>query len=100
MKGKKKVTPPAKPLQIDGKPPKAEKPRRGRTVILKKKTTPDAAKWVRWLEEKSIASTGPYPNVCGMRNLYWGREALIVRAGAYIYLITKRDDGRKLPWER
>ena len=73
--------------------------RRGRTIILRKKSTPDAAKWVRWLEDNCKASTGPHPNICGMRNLYWGRQSLIVKAGAYIYLITCKDDGRKMPWE-
>lgn len=73
--------------------------KRGRTVYLNKKTTPDAAKWVRWLEENCKASTGPYGNLTGVRNLYWGRQALIVKAGAYLYLITSRDDGRSLPWE-
>lgn len=73
--------------------------KKGRTIILKKKSTPDAAKWVKWLEENCLASTGPHPNICGVRNLYWGRKALIVKAGAYIYLITSHDDGRKMPWE-
>lgn len=73
--------------------------KRGRTIILKKKSTPNAAKWVKWLEDNCLASTGPYPNICGMRNLYWGKTALIVKAGAYIYLIANRDDGRKMPWE-
>lgn len=78
---------------------KPAKAKRGRTIILKKKSTPDAAKWVRWLEEHCQASAGPHPNVCGMRNIYWGKQALIVKAGAYIYLITNFDDGRKMPWE-
>lgn len=73
--------------------------KKGRTIILKKKATPDAAKWVKWLEENCLASAGPHPNICGMRNLYWGRKSLIVKAGAYIYLITNMDDGRKMPWE-
>ncbi|MGN0130683.1 MAG: hypothetical protein ACI4CE_07345 [Methanomethylophilus alvi] len=73
--------------------------KRGRTIILKKKSTPDAAKWVKWLEDNCLASAGPYPNICGMRNIYWGRQSLIVKSGAYIYLIAPRDDGRKMPWE-
>ena len=73
--------------------------KKGRTVVLNKKNTPDAAKWVRWLEEHCQASTGPYGNVTGMRNLYWGREALIVKAGAYLYLIASKDDGRIMPWD-
>ena len=30
---------------------------------------------------------GPYPNITGMRKLYWGYECTIVKAGAYIYKI-------------
>ena len=51
----------------------------------------------KWLEKNCMASTGPYPNITGMRNLYWGKQALIVKHGAYIYLIAKKDDGRELP---
>jgi len=72
--------------------------KKGRTIVLNKKTTPDAAKWVRWLEKNCQASTGPYGNITGMRNLYWGRESLIVKAGAYLYLIASKDDGRLMPW--
>lgn len=73
--------------------------KKGRTVVLLKKHTPNAAKWVRWLEENCQASAGPHPSLVGMRNLSWGREALIVRSGAYLYLIDRYDDGRRLPWE-
>lgn len=90
MKTKRKAKRTARPADGD----------KGRTVILLKKAVPDAAKWVRWLEEKCEASAGPNSSICGMRKLYWGREALIVKAGAYIYLITRKDNGRKLPWER
>ena len=77
----------------------SEKVKRGRTVYLNKKQTPDAAKWVRWLEDNCQASAGPHGNLTGMRNLYWGRQALVVKAGAYLYLIKSIDDGRELPWE-
>ena len=76
-----------------------EMTKKGRTVVLPKKHMPDAAKWVRWLEENCQASAGPQPKLTGMRNKYWGRAALVVKAGAYLYLITSRDDGRKMPWE-
>lgn len=72
---------------------------RGRTVYLSKKGNPDAAKWVTWLEENCLASAGPRPNLCGMRRMYWGDKALIVKCGLYAYLITSHDDGRRLPWE-
>lgn len=73
--------------------------KRGRTVYLNKKQTPNAAKWVKWLEDNCQASAGPHGNLTGMRNLYWGRRALVVKAGAYLYLIKSIDDGRMLPWE-
>jgi hypothetical protein len=31
-----------------------------------------------------------------MRNLYWGRDALVVKAGIYIYNMG-RDTGQELP---
>ena len=34
-------------------------------------------------------SAGPNANVTGMRNKYWGKDALIVKHGQYIY---------KVPW--
>ena len=37
------------------------------------------------LESECIASAGPYANITGMRNLYWGKECLIIRYGSYIY---------------
>lgn len=73
--------------------------KRGRTIVLNKKTTPNVGKWVQWLNENCLASTGPRPSIVGMRNLYWGKESLIVKAGLFIYLITTKDDGRAMPWE-
>ena len=71
--------------------------KRGRTITLPMRGNPNAKRWVKWLDENCQASAGPHPNITGMRNRYWGRMALIVKAGAYIYLITKYDDGRTLP---
>ena len=73
--------------------------KRGRTIRFLKKRTPNAAKWVKWLEENCEASAGPRCSLVGMRKTYWGRESLIVVAGAYAYLIARYDDGRKMPWE-
>ncbi|KKN78464.1 hypothetical protein LCGC14_0349960 [marine sediment metagenome] len=33
-------------------------------------------------------SAGPYPNISGMRKLYWGKDALIVKQGAYAYNVS------------
>ena len=30
-------------------------------------------------------NAGPYPNITGMRKLYWGADALVIRCGAYAY---------------
>lgn len=76
-----------------------DKPRRGRTITLPIKGNPRAKEWVAWLDSVCMGSAGPHPNITGMRNKYWGKEALIVKAGAYIYLIKNHDDGRKMPWE-
>jgi hypothetical protein len=76
---------------------KEKKPKKGRTVILVKKGE-DTAKWVRWLEKNCKASAGPHPSLKGARK-EWGRESLIVKSGAYLYLISSKDNGRRrLPW--
>ena len=32
---------------------------------------------------------GPYPNITGMKNLYWGKDALCVKCGVYVYKVDK-----------
>lgn len=32
-------------------------------------------------------NAGPNPNITGMRSLYWGKDALIVKQGQYAYKI-------------
>ena len=68
--------------------------KRGRTIYISVKSRPHV---VKWLEKNCKACTGPYPSITGMRNLYWGRDALIAKAGAYIYLLG-RDVGQELPF--
>lgn len=55
---------------------------RGKTITISKKSYPNMGEI---LESKCIASAGPYANITGMRNLYWGKECLIFRYGSYIY---------------
>ena len=50
----------------------------------------------QWLRDNCIASSGPYSDLTGMRNLYWGRMALVVRAGAYCYNMGP-DVGQAIP---
>jgi hypothetical protein len=30
-------------------------------------------------------SAGPYPNITGMKKLYWGMDAYCLKLGAYVY---------------
>lgn len=32
-------------------------------------------------------SAGPRPNITGMRNLYWGVDAPLIRVGVYVYKV-------------
>jgi len=35
-------------------------------------------------------SAGPNPNITGMRNLYWGKNAPLLKHGAYVYKVPQR----------
>lgn len=67
--------------------------RRGRTLYVRVRGRPHVEKWLRY---NCIASSGPYSDITGMRNLYWGRMALVVRAGAYCYNMGP-DVGQEIP---
>ena len=34
-------------------------------------------------------SAGPYPNITGMKNLFWGKDAFCIRCGAYVYKVDE-----------
>ena len=72
--------------------------KRGRTIRLNKRQTPNAAKWVKWLGDNCIGSFGPRGSIWGMRHKYYGKDALIVMAGSYGYYMGK-DVGQHMPWE-
>lgn len=72
--------------------------KKGRTIRLNKRETPNAAKWVKWLEDNCIGSFGPRGSIWGMRHKYYGKDALIVMAGLYGYYMGK-DVGQSMPWE-
>lgn len=40
-----------------------------------------------YLRKYSLASAGPNANLTGMRNLYWGKDALVVRCCGYLFLV-------------
>lgn len=42
----------------------------------------------------NFPSAGPNPNIKGMRALYWGRDAHILKCGAYAYKVDSRTFGR------
>ena len=56
--------------------------RRGRTLYVRVRGRPHVEKWPR---DNCIASSGPYSNIAGVRNLCWGRRVLVVRAGSHCY---------------
>ena len=42
---------------------------------------------VKMLRRCCRASAGPRPSISGMRKLYWGKDAHIVKCGQYAYLM-------------
>ena len=40
----------------------------------------------KFLNKECTACAGPYPNITGMRNKYWG-NGLIVKCGRFAYLM-------------
>lgn len=36
-----------------------------------------------------FGSAGPYPCISGMKEKYWGKDALCVRCGAYVYNVDE-----------
>lgn len=38
----------------------------------------------------AYACAGPYPNVTGMKNKYWGKNAYCIRVGVYVYHVGAR----------
>lgn len=67
--------------------------RRGRTLYVHVRGRPHVEKWLR---DNCIASSGPYSSITGMCNLYWGRMALVVRAGSCCYNMGT-DVGQVIP---
>lgn len=67
---------------------------RGRTITIRVKDRPNLGKV---LDEKCIGSAGPYGNLTGMRQKYWGEQALVVKYGAYLYYFGE-DRGQDLPF--
>ena len=67
---------------------------KGRTITIRVKDRP---KLEKVLDSMCQASAGPHPSIRGMRKLYWGNDALIVKYGAYIYYLGK-DHGQELPF--
>jgi hypothetical protein len=43
------------------------------------------------IDTDRTANAGPRANVTGMKKQFWGKNAFIVRIGAYIYNVTERE---------
>ena len=37
---------------------------------------------------KDFPNAGPRPNIAGMRKLYWGKDALLIKCGQYVYKVN------------
>lgn len=36
----------------------------------------------------TFPSAGPRPNITGMKRMYWGKDALCLKVGTYVYKVT------------
>ena len=57
--------------------------RQGKTTMYIKKTIAD-------LSGLNVPNAGPRPNITGMRNLYWGKNAIVALQGDYAYKVSSR----------
>ena len=48
----------------------------------------------REIDLSGYPSAGPNPSIKGMKELYWGKNALVVKSGAYIYKVPEDVYGR------
>ena len=48
----------------------------------------------RGIDLSGYPSAGPHPSIKGMKELYWGKNALVVKSGAYIYKVPEDVYGR------
>lgn len=55
---------------------------------MKRHATPKAPKEdTNKLRRLCFDWAGPYPNITGMKNLYWGEDAYCVRCGRYVFKV-------------
>lgn len=57
---------------------------KGKTIRVK---VEDFSRYLRDHRLTIEASAGPKANITGMRKLYWGKEATIIKSGQYIYKV-------------
>ena len=48
----------------------------------------------RGIDLSQFPSAGPHPSIKGMKELYWGKNALVVKSGACIYKVPEDVYGR------
>lgn len=41
------------------------------------------------LDEGPFACAGPYPNIMGMKQKYWGMDAMCIKCGVYVYKVDE-----------
>lgn len=56
-----------------------------------KKTITARKKWFAELSDVCNASSGYGGNLTGMRKLYWGKDAFVVRCCGYLFKVSERE---------
>lgn len=56
-----------------------------------KRTDNAASCWFSWLCEHCHGSSGHGGNLAGMRALYWGEEAFVIRCCGYLFRVSEND---------
>jgi len=45
---------------------------------------------------ESFPSAGPNPKITGMRNFFWGKDAMLIKSGQYVYDVSNNRLGQFL----
>jgi hypothetical protein len=54
-----------------------------RTIYIK-------SKWGKILKLENFPNAGPYPSISGMKKLYWGKNAYVIKCGTYAYKVDEK----------
>ena len=46
--------------------------------------------WFHYLSDHCNGSSGKGGNLIGMRNLYWGKDAFVIRCDGYLFRVSEK----------